>query len=228
MALPCPPRRRRMLPALLAAILAGGLLADAVPALADPPPWAPAHGWRAKHEHKHKHKAPKEVHHHYYYGAPPPQVVYVPVPDRKPATRLPYGFANGTCDRRLVSSELLGNLLGGAAGAAIGSRFGQGQGKLAAVAGGTLVGVLIGGSIGRSMDPVDQACAITALDHVPDSRAIRWSGDRHDYSLVPTRSWDQGGRHCRDYTTTAYFGDRRESVTGTACRMADGAWEIVN
>ncbi|SOD89346.1 hypothetical protein [Caenispirillum bisanense] len=219
------PLRSRRVAAALAVAVTGGLLLDAGAALADPPPWAPAHGWRAKHEYKHKHKHKDRDWHD------GPRVVYVPVPtvvERKPAPSLPYGFGRGTCDRGLISSELLGNLLGGAAGGAIGSRFGQGQGKLAAVAGGTLLGVLIGGSIGRSMDAADQACAITALDYVPDDRRIRWSGDRADYALVPTRSYERGGRYCREYTTTAYIGNRPDVVSGTACRMPDGAWEIVN
>lgn len=41
---------------------------------ADPPPWAPAHGYRAKH-HKHKHK--HTVYHYHYY--PAYEVYYNPV-----------------------------------------------------------------------------------------------------------------------------------------------------
>ena len=36
--------------AVVAFALAGAGLLTAMPALADPPPWAPAHGWRAKHQ----------------------------------------------------------------------------------------------------------------------------------------------------------------------------------
>ena len=36
--------------AVVAFALAGAGLLTATPALADPPPWAPAHGWRAKHQ----------------------------------------------------------------------------------------------------------------------------------------------------------------------------------
>lgn len=216
---------RRIAALAVATAFAGGLVLDAGAALADPPPWAPAHGWRAKHEYKHKHKRDD------WDDDDRPRIVYVPVPtvvERKPAPPLPYGFSRGTCDRGLISSELLGGLLGGAAGGLAGSRFGEGTGKLAAVAGGTLLGVLVGGSIGRSMDAADQACAITALDHLPDSDRIRWSGPRHDYALVPTRTYQSAGRYCRDYTTTAFIGDGRETVSGTACRTPDGAWEIVN
>ena len=54
---------------LLIAGALGAALAFAVPAFADPPHWAPAYGWRAKH-------------HHYrpYYPARPALVVVPPQP----------------------------------------------------------------------------------------------------------------------------------------------------
>ena len=51
--------RKMSLLALLIGLLAGG---SAMTALADPPPWAPAHGWREKHEHV-------VVHRYQYYPA---------------------------------------------------------------------------------------------------------------------------------------------------------------
>jgi hypothetical protein len=54
---------------LLAAVVIGALAVDiATPALADPPPWAPAHGKRKK-------EAPPPA---IVYGEPPP--LYVPAP----------------------------------------------------------------------------------------------------------------------------------------------------
>ena len=62
--------RKMSLLALLAALAAG---VSATTALADPPPWAPAHGWRHKHERV-------VVRHYDYY---PSRRVYVdPVDDR--------------------------------------------------------------------------------------------------------------------------------------------------
>ena len=46
----------------LLAIAAAGLALPAVPAAADPPPWAPAHGWRAKQGHHAQRYDPR-----YYY-----------------------------------------------------------------------------------------------------------------------------------------------------------------
>lgn len=39
----------------------GLTIAAAMPAAADPSPWAPAHGWRAKHSHDHAHREVRTV-----------------------------------------------------------------------------------------------------------------------------------------------------------------------
>lgn len=216
--IPGRPRRRRSGIAFLAAALGACLvLPPAGPAAAEPPPWAPAHGWRAKHDRDRDRDRDR--------------VIVVPVPtvvERDRAPSLPYGFGRGTCDRGLISGELLGNLAGGALGGLAGSRFGEGNGKIAAVIGGTLLGTLVGGAVGRSMDPVDQACAVTALHHVPDDRRITWSRAGTDYAVTPTRTFTSAGRTCRAYTSTAIIDGRREAAGGTACLGADGVWEIVN
>ena len=67
---------------IVLALAAGATLLAAAPAFAEPPHWAPAQGWRARH-----------VHPHYYYRAPayvyyparpvvvvPPPVYYAPPP----------------------------------------------------------------------------------------------------------------------------------------------------
>jgi len=62
----------------LALGLIGG--AVAVDAIADPPPWAPAHGWRAKHGHGDRYyyeEAPRVVHYRYVYY-PEREIYYAP------------------------------------------------------------------------------------------------------------------------------------------------------
>ena len=64
------------------ALAAGSTLLVAAPVFADPPHWAPAHGWRARHDHPHYYyRAPAYV---YYPARPvviaPPPVVYAPPP----------------------------------------------------------------------------------------------------------------------------------------------------
>src|SRR5262245_45692566 len=125
----------------LAFIAAMGLSVPAVPAYADPPPWAPAYGYRAKHDHKHKHK-----HKHDDDDDDDDddrRIVYVPYDSA-------YGIDHGQCDRGLVSSEVVGGVIGGAVGGVAGAQFGKGKGKTAATIGGAIVGVLVGASVGRS------------------------------------------------------------------------------
>ena len=189
--------------AAVAALIAVCTAVWSAPVSADPPPWAPAWGYRAKHMGKGKGKNKHRV-----------QQAYTP----------PYGIGLGRCNR-----DLIGGLLGGAAGGLIGSQFGKGDGKLAAVAGGALLGLLIGGSIGRSMDQVDQSCLEQSLEHAQDGQQITWNNPDSStrYQVVPTKTTTMAdGRYCREYTTTATVGGKVETVYGRACRQPDGAWQI--
>lgn len=170
-----------------------------------PPPWAPAHGYRAKHG--------------YHYHVRDEAWI-----DRLSAPPLDLGL--GRCNR-----EVLGQLAGAAAGAVVGSQIGDGRGRLAAVAAGTLIGVLLGGEVGKSMDRTDRLCADQALEHAGDGQPITWIGDdgRSRHEVVPQETWQrEDGRYCREYTARSAVGDRLVTTYGTACRQPDGAWKIVN
>jgi surface antigen len=184
--------------AAVALILACGVVWSA-PVAAEPPPWAPAWGYRAKHKGKNKHKV---------------QQAYAP----------PYGIGTGTCNR-----DLIGGLLGGAAGGLIGSQIGSGKGQLAAVAAGTLLGFLVGNNIGRAMDEADQTCLTQSLEHAEDGQEIAWdnpdSGAR--YQITPTKTVEVAeNRYCREYTSVATIGGKAQTTYGQACRQPDGSWEI--
>jgi len=184
------------------------MLGSAVPAWADPPDWAPAHGWRAKHEHKHR----AEVHH---YHAQPMAVMPTPAPVAR---------SGGGCQ-----GELLGTLIGAGAGGALGSAIGDGRGQLAAVAGGTLLGALIGNGIGREMDRADRDCVAGVLEHGQHGRWVSWTNPdtAARYEVLPVRDVRTGSTFCREYTTRAVIGGRTREAFGTACRAPDGRWEIV-
>lgn len=230
----------------LAAVLALGFAAStwqASLALADPPPWAPAHGWRDKHDREDDDDQRWRRHHGdeddegpvFYaappivytapppvgYTAPPPPLVYAPSP--APAA-MPYGL-----DQRVCNRDLIGAALGGAAGGLIGSNLGKGKGRTAATVGGVLAGLFVGGSIGHNMDQLDQSCAGETLEHVPDRQTVAWQGQNQDaYWVTPTRSYAAGnGRYCREYTSDAVIAGQRQKTYGTACRGPDGSWEIV-
>jgi surface antigen len=188
---------------LLAALMAGA----AAPVAADPPAWAPAHGWRAKQHNKHKRK----YEHDRYVEAAVPAV--------------PYGLDLGHCNR-----DVLGAVLGGAAGAAVGSTVDKDDGRNAAIVGGAIIGVLVGGAIGRYMDSVDQNCIGQALEHVPDGETVVWNNPNNGgaYQVTPAETYQRAdGRYCREYVTEVLIGDRRQEAYGTACRQPDGSWQVI-
>lgn len=187
--------------ALALAVMLPAAISDG--AYADPPPWAPAHGYRAKHKHKHDRD----------------YVVY----------QMPYGIDRGHCDRGLVSSEVIGGVIGGAVGGVAGSQIGKGRGQTAATIGGAIIGVLVGTAVGRSMDNVDQNCVGRILEHAPDRKRINWASESgEEYAVVPLRTFQSDGAYCREYQTAATVGGKVQHVYGTACRQPDGAWKIMN
>jgi surface antigen len=191
--------------AVIGAILTAFGVVAITPVNADPPPWAPAYGYRTKDKNKGKHKKKNR-----YERAQ----AYVP----------PFDLNIGRCNR-----DLLGALIGGAGGAALGSTIGKGDGKTAAIIGGAILGVLVGGSIGRTMDEIDQNCIGQALEHAPDGKTIVWQNPTSNtqYEIMPTRTVQVAdGRYCREYTTTAIVAGKTQQIYGRACRQPDGSWEI--
>jgi len=199
--------------AAVAAIMA---MTSAMPAFADPPGWAPAWGYRAKHEreHEHEHEHDRSRHQRGHY-VERERAVYV----------VPYGIDVGRCNR-----DVLGAALGGATGGFIGSNIGKGDGRTVAIVGGTIVGLLVGGSIGRAMDRVDQSCVGQALEYARPNQTVVWrSPDDIQYRVTPVKTYEPSpGLYCREYQTTATIGGRLQRAYGTACRQPDGSWHVVN
>lgn len=199
------PYSRRL---ILAAITSIFLFVGIAPAYADPPPWAPAWGYRDKHKNKGKGKN-KNKSRYEHYDVPPP---------------VPFGIDRGACNR-----ELLGSVLGAAAGGLAGSQIGKGTGKTIAVAGGAIIGYLLGGSIGRSMDEIDQNCIGQVLEHGQDGQEIIWNNPQNGkvYEVVPTRTYQQNnGEYCREYIAESEVGGKTQTTYGIACRQEDGSWKI--
>ena len=135
--------------------------------------------------------------------------------------------ALGGCQQ--VRNEHVGMGVGGALGGLLGAQVGGGTGQLAATAAGALLGAYLGGNVGRTMDDVDRMRAHRTLEGNPTGQTTTWrnpdSGNR--YEVTPTRTYQDEGRPCRDYTTEAWIDGRREVVRGTACREPDGTWRAV-
>lgn len=185
----------------------------------------------AGHKDKHKGKPPGQAAKSYFKvtgNGPPP---WAPAYGyrRKHGSggyELPFDIDLGRCNR-----QLLGSLLGGATGALAGSHIGQGSGQDAAIVGGTIIGVLVGGSIGRSMDQLDQSCIGQILEHGPSDKTVQWQNPDTGaaYEVTPAGTYQEPqGRYCREYQTTATVGGKTERMYGTACRQADGSWQLVS
>lgn len=182
-------------------LVAAALLLPAAPAVyADPPAWAPAHGWRKKHD-------------PYYQGYSGSQ------------WERDYGIIDGNCNRQAI-----GTVLGGAVGGAIGSSVGKDSGnRSVAILLGSVLGAVIGNQIGKSMDDADRACIGHALELAADRRTVRWTGSEGvNYMVTPTSSYDRGGRKCRDYRLRANGQGVDEDRRETACLVSEGRWEVVN
>jgi surface antigen len=134
-------------------------IALAAPAWADPPPHAPAHGWRKKND-------PTYVG---YTGKTWPQ---------------DYGVISGRCH-----TDVILGMAGAAVGGVIGSQVGDGTGRTVAIIAGAALGAIVGTSIGRQLDKGDEACIGHALELAPAGQAVRWTSTSTStsYTLVPMK-----------------------------------------
>lgn len=164
-----------------------------------PPPWAPAHGYRAKRG-----------------GA-----VYYEAPDVYERHSRQFGILSGTCNR-----QELGTVLGGVVGGVVGARVGDRDDRTVTTIAGVVIGALIGREIGRRMDEADQACVGQVLERAADHQTVHWRNPDTgvEYQVTPQRTFQQDDRYCRTYTTRADLDGGQEVVRRTACRTDEGAW----
>lgn len=177
-----------------------------------PPPWAPAHGYRAKHKSKHRHRG----------HAPEYEEEF---DDHEHDLAEAFGILSGTCNR-----EAIGAVIGGVVGGVAGSRVGKGDGKTAATIAGTVIGVIVGGRVGRAMDEGDEQCTGQVLELAADWQAVAWwnPGTATRYRVTPTKTYRADGRYCRDYQVIRATPDRgSDQTSGTACRNQDGTWQML-
>lgn len=123
-----------------------------------------------------------------------------------------------------------GTVVGGVLGGVLGSQIGGGRGTTAAIIVGTIAGAAIGGNIGRTMDEVDRMRMAQTLETQPTGSSNQWRNPDSgaNYTVTPTRTFEQNQRPCREYTMDAVIDGRLEQVTGTACRSPSGEWVTQN
>lgn len=188
---------RRLLAATMACLIS--TVASVPVALADPPPHAPAHGWRAKHD-------------PYYVGYTGHR------------WNDDYGIRAGRCDR-----DRVGTVLGAVVGGAVGSAVGSDDNRLIAILAGATIGAIIGREIGQDMDRNDHACFGHSLELLDDGRWVRWDGARSGirYTLTPAGRFERDDRVCRQFTLVRESGGRQITRRGSACRYGEGEWRMI-
>ncbi len=208
------------------------LLAD-VSALADPPRWAPAHGYRDKQDdHDRRDDERRDGrdrdgdrdgdHDGDRHGNRRRQSYYVGYSgteyDRD------FGIPAGRCNR-----EEVGAVLGGVVGGVVGNQVGSRDNRVVATILGATVGALIGAKIGRDMDDRDRSCFGHALEIGTGGRRVNWSNNDTGvrYALVPLDGARGGTQVCRDFQLTSSRGGIVDVRKGRACQVRPGAWELV-
>ena len=215
---------------LSTAVLLAVLACIAFPVPADPPPWAPAHGWRKKND-------PNYVG---YTGKKWDQ---------------DYGVLEGKCNTAQV-----GAVLGGVVGGAVGSQVVKGDNRPVAIVVGTVLGAVIGSKIGAEIDNGDRGCMGHAFELAAEQKTVVWTNGKTGvtYRLTPTRNFGDVKNPCREFNAVAMAGgggkdrdDDRErhgkgkgkghnkenkekhagkggetQFKGVACRQGTGEWQI--
>ena len=193
----------RLRPAAVRNALALGLLTAllavwTVPVAADPPPWAPAHGWRAKQMYKQNRYAD--------YAAPS-------------------GLDLGRCNR-VVLGGMLGGATGAVLGSTVDKNDGRSAAIVGGAIIGVLVGGAIGqymdsvdqNCVGQILEHTPDGRSI----------AWRNSDNDFAYQVTPKAAFQTGdGRTCRNYVTEVWIDDQQQQVFGTACRQPDGSWKVI-
>lgn len=190
-------------------LITGLALGISTPVLADPPPWAPAHGYYKNKDKKHKRHHDDDD--HYAVGA-------------EYNTR--DGYPTLSCDHNGAQA---GTVVGGIIGGVLGSQIGKGNGKTLATIAGTLIGAYVGNSVGANMDAGDARCAGESFEVAHDNQSVAWNNpdSRTDYTVTPVSSYkNRSGQNCRNYTSEVTIEGRRQASTGTACKDTNGEWRI--
>lgn len=132
-------------------------------------------------------------------------------------------LALSACATRGQSGAAIGGAVGAIAGQAIGHNT---EGTLIGAGVGTVLGYLIG----NEMDKYDRQ----QLDHMYErgvsNQTSSWVNPDtgYQYAVTPQPAYQQPGsnRWCRKAEIDSWIDGRKETVIATACRNANGQWEI--
>jgi surface antigen len=125
---------------------------------------------------------------------------------------------------------VLGTVVGAAVGVGIVALAGGTPGSMAAAG---AAGALVGGFLGNRLDERDKRMAREAANRAFESartgESMEWSNPDtgNSGSVTPTKTYQlANGQYCRQYTQDIVVGGETHQTHGTACRQADGTWEV--
>ncbi|MGH8532809.1 MAG: RT0821/Lpp0805 family surface protein [Gammaproteobacteria bacterium] len=219
-------------------------------ALAGPPDWAPAHGYRSKHEWKHhdkrhykKHKYNRDrAYEHSGYSEDDDSSEdyrrhrrydrYSPYYDKDdgPYARPAHDHTVWRNERPVfVKGECTPRFSGRESGAALGGALAQaGTGNAAMVATVTLLGAILGSQADGTAAAADEDCMQQFLERAGEKEQVAWNSAANRYKLTPVRNYRKDGRACREFLTTVVQKGKFREVYRAACRNSDGKWRLVN
>jgi surface antigen len=152
-----------------------------------------------------------------------------------PCTVLAIALVLSACaDSGYGPKQTVGTLAGAGLGGLAGATLFDGNARIAGAAAGTLLGAYLGNETGKSLDRADATYAgraeAQALEYAPAGSATPWRNpDSGSYGAVtPVHTYESAGGYCREFQHKAKIGGRNEHVWGTACRSADGSWQVIN
>lgn len=125
---------------------------------------------------------------------------------------------------------VLGSIAGAAVGVGIVAIAGGTPGSMAAAG---AAGAIVGGYIGHKLDDRDKRMAAqaaqAAFENGRTGEAQVWNNpdSGNSGSVTPTQTYQiANGQYCRRYTQEMMIGGEKHEDHGTACRNADGVWEV--
>jgi surface antigen len=183
---------------LARSVLLALVVAWAHSVLADPPPHAPAHGWRKKHDARYIGYSGREWEHD-------------------------YGVVAGRCNRQAIAT-----VVGGVVGGAIASRVATEHRAVATIIGaaaGAFIGNRIGRKLddadARCMGhALELGVVARPVAWVNEATGVH-------YELVPGAKHVRSGSTCREFMMRAVDGRNESSRAGVACQAEPGVWDIL-
>lgn len=129
----------------------------------------------------------------------------------------------------LLDESEAGQILGGVAGAAAGSQVGEGSGQTVATVAGALIGAVVGERLGARMEEDDRRYTAQVLEENRTGETASWENPDtgNEFEVTPVETFEDSGRPCREFEFRVETDNGSDVEERTACREADGTWEIV-